>query len=150
MNFDTFDLRDQNPKSAILCAKIMKWFPEMLNLGILIDAPILFDWLFKMISPVLDDRVRNKTMFIDAAHCQKDFENRVGPMITKWITTKIDNVYAKSAGGKCKPGKAYWLLDEDIPGHSSRGVASFVESELYAKIPMDLVLGKYIEDSATV
>jgi hypothetical protein len=137
IDFDGFGLRDQNPRSAILTAKLLKHFPEFLNFVALIDAPVLFNGVFRLISPLLDERVRSKIMFVKGKDADKFLQARLGAEAAKWIANEtIDNKEKRAQARKGNP-KKYWIAPQDPAEHDPRGIASYVRSDMYIKTPGD-------------
>jgi CRAL/TRIO domain len=138
VDFDGFGLRDQNPRSAILTAQLLQHYPEMLHMVVCVDAPIIFNGLWKLLSPLLDDRVRSKVMFVQGRSAEQFLQERLGKEAAKWIAHETMDSNEKKADGKRGNPKRYWIAPPEGSGeHDPRGLASYVNSEYYCKTPGD-------------
>ena len=114
---------------------MLQHYPEMLNLVVLVDAPMLFNGLWKLAAPLLDDRVRRKIMFVKGKQADVLLRERLGQEAAEWIAreTKDSNDQKKQKGNL----KRYWIAPKHPGQHDARGVASYVNSEYYIKTPGD-------------
>lgn len=137
VDFDGFCWRDQNPKSAVVTAKLMQHFPEMLHLAVLINAPKLFSGVYKLIRPILDERVRNKILFQRSEEAVETLQERLGVEATEWILAETrDNQSKRNSSNR----KRYWVAPQGDDEHDPRGMRSYVGSDLYIKTPGDAFL----------
>jgi len=154
IDFDGFGWRDQNPNVAVLTIKLLQHYPEMLHNFLLVNSPYLFLGLYKVITPLLDERVKAKVQFLKFTSKTKgkknnafdQLENRLGSEFVKWIYNEIEDNRFKR---KSKEPKKYWenvvVLSDDeseLPEsneqkHDSRGLESYVGTNMYIKTPGD-------------
>lgn len=102
IDFDGFSaIQDQNPKSTIVCSRLMQHYPEMLHLAVLVDAPVLFGGAYRLISPILDDRVKSKIMFVKGhKNAQEILQTRLGTEASAWISNETKDNKEKRPGQK--------------------------------------------------
>ncbi|GAB5361322.1 hypothetical protein AAMO2058_000703500 [Amorphochlora amoebiformis] len=62
-DFDGFGTADCSPKSMFLVKNMLAHYPERLHKAVLLEAPWLFNGLWRVVSPVLDKRTREKVVF---------------------------------------------------------------------------------------
>jgi len=139
IDFGGFGWRDQNPKSALHTSRLLQRYPEMLYLVLFINAPVLFSATYKLVVPLLDDRVKEKIMFakdkiLSSSSSKgdgKSLRNRLGDEAVDWIMAEV-----KENKSKDTTNKQYWVIPTNA-GHDARGIKSFVHSEFYIKTPGD-------------
>ncbi|CAB9516673.1 SEC14-like protein 5 [Seminavis robusta] len=137
-DFDGFGFRDSDPKSAILVAQLLQHYPEMLHCVVLIDAPMIFNGLWKLVSPLLDERVRSKVMFVKGKHAADLLEERLGTEAATWLADETKDSHEKRAQAKQGNPKKYWIAPPVGSGeHNPRGAPSYVDSLYYIKTPGD-------------
>lgn len=135
VDFDGFAFRDQNPKTAILTAALLEHYPEMLNLIVLLDAPLIFNGLWTLVAPLLDDRVRRKIMFVKGKQADTVLRERLGSEAALWIAEETkDSAEKKNRKGEWKK---YWIPPTQEGDHDARGFPSYVDSDLYIKTSGD-------------
>jgi hypothetical protein len=134
VDFDGFGWRDQNPKVGLLTAKMMKHFPETLHMAVLINAPLAFRAMWKLISAVLDHRARQKVLFLNGERTVHRLEDRMGEEAVEWILAETKDNLAKRND---EQPKRYWAPPDSPDQHDARGMKAYVESEFYIKTPGD-------------
>lgn len=148
-----FGILDCDPRTAVYTAHLLTHYPERLSLGVVVDAPWGWSTLWSAISPILDERTRQKIVFVrsNAKPDDKDSVEKVcglGSEECKWLRKEIDIQRTIK-----KPDEhSYWLkpeekqqkaegsiddnnatkIDEEI--HDSRGFKSFVDTKVYVDI----------------
>ena len=138
VDFSGFALRDQNPRTALMTAKLLQHHPEMLSMIVLIDPPTIFNALWRMVAPLLDARVRNKIMFVKVKDSADLLKERLGLEAAQWVAMETKDNHDKFAEvKKGKPPKRYWIPPPEKWQHDARGMASYVQSDLYIKTPGD-------------
>ena len=162
IDFDGFGLWDQNPKSSVLCARLLQHYPEMLNTVILLNAPTLFNGLWRLVAPLLDERVRAKVVFVNAPPSKntnssseaqsvsvpKVLIERLGEKAARWIWNEtLDNQQSIPEIRQGRP-KQYWIPPTTPEQHDARGMADYVQSPLYVKTPGDAYQEQKDQDAA--
>uniref|UniRef100_A0A7S2RZ26 CRAL-TRIO domain-containing protein n=1 Tax=Mucochytrium quahogii TaxID=96639 RepID=A0A7S2RZ26_9STRA len=137
IDFDGFGFRDQSPKSAIVTAKLMENYPEMLHCGILISVPWVFNATWKLVSGVLDERVTKKVVMANKNNLEAKLKERLGDEATKWVLDETRDSKEKRKTAKSNGPKKYWEVPSSKDQHDSRGLASYVHSKYYIKTPGD-------------
>jgi hypothetical protein len=138
IDFDGFGFRDMNPRTGILAARLMANFPEFLNQLVLVDAPRSYNSLYQMASALMDDRVRNKVLFVKRTQAEELLQDRLGHEAAEWIAHETKDNREKYADTKLgAPSKQYWKVPADPFQHDPRGMGHYVHSELYIKTPGD-------------
>jgi hypothetical protein len=138
VDFDGFGLRDQNPRPAMMTAQLLQHYPEILHVVVLVDAPLVFNGLWKLISPLLDERVKSKVMFVKGKNAEQFLQKKLGKEAAQWIAHEtVHSIEKKDEGKKGNP-KRYWIAPPEGSGmHDARGLASYVNSDDYIKTPGD-------------
>ena len=137
VDFDGFGLRDQNPRTALLTAKLLQHHPEMLCMIVLIDPPFIFNAIWPLVAPLLDARVRNKIMFVKGKDAAELLQTRLGSEAATWIAMETKDNRDKIADANQGNPKRYWIPPTEKGQHDARGLASYVQSDLYIKTPGD-------------
>jgi len=137
VDFDGFSFRDQNPKTAVVTARLLQHHPEMLYTIILLNPPFIFNALWQFISPYLDARVRNKIMFVKGIDAAELLRERLGQEAAEWIAMETKDNKEKQADAKRGNPKRYWIPPTEKGQHDARGMATYVHSDLYIKTPGD-------------
>jgi hypothetical protein len=105
----------------------------MLYTTVLVDAPWLFSATWKMVSPVLDDRVRQKINYCSYATLADKMAPRLGSRMVDWILKEMDTVR--------QPGqekRMYWAVPKSPEEHDSRGDFLYVsDRSIYIETPGD-------------
>ena len=145
VDFAGFGWRDQNPQSGILTAKLLAHFPEYLHLGILVNAPLVFRAMYRLIVPFLDERTQSKVLFVNGSSRDEwmaVLEPRIGRRAATWICNETDeneqmrNKRTGTANGD-QQWKRYWIPPTDPTAHDARGMPDYVNSPYYMKTPGD-------------
>lgn len=154
VDFDGFGWRDQNPNVALQTARLLQHYPEMLHNFLLVNSPYLFMGIYKLATPLLDDRVKSKVLFLKSLSKTKEkkndslveLENRLGSEFAKWICNETEDNRLKR---KSKDRKKYWdnvviasdgeseTPESNEEKHDSRGLESYVGTYMYIKTPGD-------------
>jgi CRAL/TRIO domain len=134
IDFDGFSIRDQNPKTAVMVARLLNHYPEILHACVLLDAPLLFNGLWKLVSPLLDERVQRKIMFVKGKQADSVLRERFGSDAADWIAAEVKDCAEKQ---RQKMLKKYWIPPKHEGEHDPRGIPSYVRSDLYIKTPGD-------------
>jgi len=137
IDFDGFNSRDCNPRSAVATANLLQHYPEMLNMVVLLDAPLIFNGLWKLLTPLLDERVRSKVMFVKGKDAANLLQERLGHEAAKWIADETTDNREKMQEAKKGNPKRYWIPPTDPSRHDARGMSSYIHSPLYIKTPGD-------------
>jgi len=139
VDFYGFGLRDNNPKTAVYTARLLQHYPEMLSMVILLGAPLLFGGFFRVISPLIDDRVRAKIIFLKVEGSNDTMvkcalNEKIGPKASAWICNEM-----KDNRQKRKDKKKYWVAPSQSQKdmHDPRGIDTYVSSDMYIKTPGD-------------
>lgn len=137
IDFQGYGLRDQNPQSGILTSKLLQHYPEMLYLGVFLNAPWVFRGVYKILRPLLDASVQQKVLFVTGTRdeqWQTVLTDRLGADAARWIVDETaDNERQRTNGGG-QP-KKYWVPAASSSAHDSRGMASYIQSPYYVKTP---------------
>lgn len=139
VDFDGFGLRDQDPRAAVITAHLLQHYPEMMSLVVLIDAPVLFNGVFRLMSPLLDERIKSKIMFVKGKEAGHILQERLGMEAAQWIEQETMDNKEKRVGAKNQKGgfKKYWIAPRNRHEHNPRGIDSYIQSDLYVKTPGD-------------
>ena len=104
---------------------------------VLINAPVLFSGIYKMVRPILDARVQAKIHFLKGDKSAQALKERLGDETTNWLLAEMqDNKDSKSEAKKGNL-KKYWVAPSDGSKHDPRGVASYIGCQYYIKTPGD-------------
>lgn len=134
IDFDGFGFRDQNPRTAVMTAALLQHYPEILHMVVLVDAPRVFNALWRLVAPLLDDRVRSKILFVKGKQADELLRERLGTEAAQWVANETkDSAEQKRVKGIHK--KKYWIPPAKEGQHDSRGFPSYVQSPLYIKTP---------------
>jgi hypothetical protein len=136
ISFDGFGMRDQSPRSAMVTASLMQHYPEMLSQCVLLDAPWLFSATWNLLSKVLDDRVREKVLFVKGDEVAGRLAESLGAETAAWFFAEAADSKAKRAV-KGAPLRKYWLAPSSAAEHDPRGMATYTSSVWYIKTPGD-------------
>ncbi|KAH9255398.1 hypothetical protein BASA81_006517 [Batrachochytrium salamandrivorans] len=132
VNFPGFGYQDLSLRTASECVKLLAHFPEFLGLAALVDAPTLFSGAWATINSLLDDRVRQKVLFVSSKDVGRVLGPKIGPKKTAWLEIELRSL--NSHNTKLQGKRAYW---EPIGDHDPRGEPEYVHSEWYIKTPGD-------------
>ena len=135
LDFIGFGFWDQNPNSAVQTGYMMANYPEMLGLCVLLDAPGLFQATWKLVSAVIDDRVRQKVMFVGLSEMEKQLTPALGAEVTQWIVDESREIRQPTPKGS--PTRKYWTPPSSAGAHDPRGLPSYVGSRDYVETPGD-------------
>lgn len=136
IDFDGFGFRDQNPRTALMTAALLQHYPEMLHMVVLVDAPMVFNALWRLVAPLLDDRVRSKILFVKGKQADSLLRERLGAEAAQWVANETkDSAEQKRVKGIHQ--KKYWIPPKKEGQHDSRGFPSYLKSDLYIKTPGD-------------
>lgn len=135
VDFDGFGLRDQDPRMSVMTAKLLEYYPETMGLAVFIDAPTVFYGLFRLVKPLLDERVRSKIIFVNKKDCKESLSESLGDEAAEWIVKEMQDNKERRPDAKKGNPKQYWKQMSD--DHDPRGMTSYVNSEFYIKTPGD-------------
>ncbi len=106
-DFDGFGLSDCSPKSMILVKNLLAHYPERLHKAILLEAPWIFNGLWKVVSPLLDKRTKSKVCFTKIASLLESDalaqELSMGDQLRDWLIAE-----AKDNRAARREPKRFW------------------------------------------
>eukprot|EP00931_Biecheleriopsis_adriatica_P115504 TRINITY_DN91292_c0_g1_i1.p1 TRINITY_DN91292_c0_g1~~TRINITY_DN91292_c0_g1_i1.p1 ORF type:complete len:432 (+),score=73.96 TRINITY_DN91292_c0_g1_i1:46-1296(+) len=120
-------LKDSNPRTAILAAKLMSHYPERLGRCVLVDAPSMFAATWSAVRQVINATTASKVVFLrtDDGTLSADLQDWAKGDLAKWLLDEMaDNRRETTQHGE----KAYWLAPEVAGVHDARGCNEFVDS----------------------
>jgi len=135
VDFDGFGLRDQDPRMSVMTAKLLQYYPETMGLAVFLDAPTVFYGLFRLVKPLLDERVRSKIVFVNKKGCQDTLEEHLGEEAAEWLLKEMQDNKNKRPDAKSGNPKKYWK--KVSAEHDPRGMPTYLDSEFYVKTPGD-------------
>jgi len=135
IDFDGFGWRDQNPKTALRTAKLLNRYPEVMHRALLLNAPRVFSTTWKLISPLLEQRISETISFQTLKGFVESDELReaLGSEAMQWIQDEVKDNWDRRHDD---PPKKYWTKVQ-AGEHNARGMKSYVESEFYIRTPGD-------------
>lgn len=135
MDFYGFTISDANPNTASNAIWLLQHYPERLGLAVIYDAGSIFDSLWSVIKPMLNEVTAQKVSFAssleDSTALDETLQN-LGPQVLDWLrleTAENRTPFAET--------KRYWEVcggcqEDGRPPHDPRGTKAFVESETYS------------------
>eukprot|EP00467_Chlorarachnion_reptans_P002587 CAMPEP_0114509456 /NCGR_PEP_ID=MMETSP0109-20121206/13222_1 /TAXON_ID=29199 /ORGANISM="Chlorarachnion reptans, Strain CCCM449" /LENGTH=305 /DNA_ID=CAMNT_0001688615 /DNA_START=37 /DNA_END=951 /DNA_ORIENTATION=- len=143
-DFHGFSTSDCAPKSMMLVKSMLAHYPERLYKAILMDAPWIFNGLWSLVSPLLDQRTKEKVLFCKADKV-KDLGKEIDASdeLTDFLEAEIsDNRILR------EPPKRYWMVNtnakEEQKGKTSK-MMKCVESVCSSLAYVLKVTGKWVE-----
>ncbi|ORC92106.1 uncharacterized protein TM35_000043200 [Trypanosoma theileri] len=111
-DFETFSyLRDSSPSIAHAVVKtIQDHFPERLGLMILVNPPTTFGLLWKMLSPVMDEKTKKKVLFL-YTHSKPDAKDAFDKLFPPLLSNYLYETYKRSKKGNL-PTTPVWYPGE--------------------------------------
>lgn len=140
IDFFGFGWKDQSPNAAIITAKLMAHYPEMLHMAVLVNSPMLFRGVWSILQPMLETRTKEKVVFLKGEKAKETLERRLGQECTEWLMNEGEDNKAKHPMKKKGDPKKYWVAPSDPKAHDPRGPKSYLESPYYIKTPGDAFL----------
>jgi len=133
-DFYGFAISDASPSTASNAIWLLQHYPERLGLCVIYDAGAIFDSLWAVIKPMLNDVTAQKVCFASSLEDGDTLDStllNLGAPVLDWLrleTAENRTPFAET--------KRYWepsggCVDETRPPHDPRGTKAFVESETY-------------------
>mmetsp|Transcript_25093 Transcript_25093/g.40295 ORF Transcript_25093/g.40295 Transcript_25093/m.40295 type:complete len:185 (+) Transcript_25093:201-755(+) len=120
-DFHGFSTSDCSPKSMMLVKRMLAHYPERLFKAVMLDAPWIFNGLWNMVSPLLEQRTRDKVSFVKS-HELSDWSKSIdaGEELAHFLHSEIqsnrqDPSFWKDEGkeeGSSPQGKKYWIPNQ--------------------------------------
>mmetsp|Transcript_9333 Transcript_9333/g.18421 ORF Transcript_9333/g.18421 Transcript_9333/m.18421 type:complete len:660 (+) Transcript_9333:533-2512(+) len=144
IDFHGFSLRDTNPRTGSQVNEVMAHYPEFLNCMVLLNAPSLFSGLYRIMCAIVDERVRQKVVFVTRTEAAEKLKERLGNEIADWIAAESQDNKDTAPLAKRGTPKKYWIAPTQQGAHDPRGTSTYVSGKYFIKSPGDA----YEEDQA--
>jgi len=121
-------LKDSDPRTAILAARLMAHYPERLGRCLMIDAPGVFGATWSAVRKVLNEVTASKVVFVRRSDgsLEADLKTWAAEPLKTWLLQEIsENRLEASQAGR----KAYW---KNALPHDARAEAEFLHSPEYS------------------
>jgi len=118
-------LKDSDPRTAILAARLLAHYPERLHSAVLVDAPSVFSATWSAFRRIINEKTASKVKFVRSSGgaLEADMASWASMPLQEWLLEELSENRRK----ECQQGnKAYWLPRSS--GHDPRAEDDFLRS----------------------